>query len=183
MSNSLWHHSLQHARLPYPSPTPGACSNSCPLSWWCHPTILSNVVPFSSCLQSFLASGSFLVSQLFAWGGQSIGASAQKCIENTNTKTDQSSWQEKQQHNFFKLKLPRLATCAQSLSRVQLFVTPQTIARQAPLSTGILQARILEWVVMPFSRGSSQPRDQTQVSHLLGRSLLSEIPGKVQHLL
>ena len=56
----------------------------------------------------------------------------------------------------------------QSLSHVQLFVTPQTIARQAPLSTGILQARILEWVVMPFSRGSSQPRDQTQVSRLAG---------------
>ena len=75
MSNSLWPQGLQHARLPCPSPTPGACSNSCPLSCWCHPTISSSVVPFS-CLQSFPASGSFPVSQLFTSGGQSIGDSA-----------------------------------------------------------------------------------------------------------
>ena len=67
---------LQHARLPWPSPTPGACSNSCPLSRWCHPTISSSAVPFSSCPQSFPASGSFPKSEVFAWGGQSIGASA-----------------------------------------------------------------------------------------------------------
>ena len=65
-----------HSRLPCLSPTPGACSNSCPLSRWCHPTISSSVAPFSSCLQSFPASGSFPMSQLFAPGGQSIGASA-----------------------------------------------------------------------------------------------------------
>ena len=75
MSNSLCPHGLQHARLPCPSPTPGACSNSCPLSQWCHPTISSSVVPFSSCPQSFPASGSFLMSQFFASDGQSIGAS------------------------------------------------------------------------------------------------------------
>ena len=63
-------HGLQHNRLPCPSPTPRACSNSCPSSWWCHPTISSSVVPFSSCLQSFLASGYFLVSQFFASSGQ-----------------------------------------------------------------------------------------------------------------
>ena len=57
MSDSLWPHGLQHTRLPCPSPTPGACSNSCPSSWWCHPTISSSVIPFSSCLQSFPASG------------------------------------------------------------------------------------------------------------------------------
>ena len=62
-------------RTPCPSPTPGACSNSCPLSQWCHPTISSSVVPFSSCLQSFPASGSFPVSQFFASGGQSISPS------------------------------------------------------------------------------------------------------------
>ena len=69
---------LQHARLPCPSPTPGACSNSCPstMTWWCHATISSSVVPFSSCLQSFPASGSFPVSQFFIPGGQSIGPSA-----------------------------------------------------------------------------------------------------------
>ena len=69
MPNSLWPHGLQHAKLSCPSPTPGACSNSCPSSWWCHPTISSSVVPFSSCFQSFLASESFSMSHFFASGG------------------------------------------------------------------------------------------------------------------
>ena len=72
VSDSLRPHGLQHARLPCPSPTPGACSNSCPLSWRCHPTISSSVVSFSSCLQSFPASGSFPMSHFFISGGQSI---------------------------------------------------------------------------------------------------------------
>ena len=76
MSDSLWYHGLQHTRLPCPSLSPGVCSNSCPLSWGCHQTISSSVTPFSSCPQFFPASGSFLVSQLFASSGQSIGASA-----------------------------------------------------------------------------------------------------------
>ena len=80
MSNSSQPHGLQHARLPCPSPSPRACSNSCPLSWWCYPTISSSVVPFSSCLQSFLPSGSFLMSLLLASGGQSIGVSASTSI-------------------------------------------------------------------------------------------------------
>ena len=67
-------------RLPCPSPTPGACSNSCPLSRWCHPTMSSSVIPFSSHLQSFLASGSFPMSQFFASGGQSIGALASTSV-------------------------------------------------------------------------------------------------------
>ena len=75
VSDSLRPHGLQHTRLPCPPPSPGACSNSCPLSQWCHPTVSSSVVPFS-CLQSFPASGSFPMSQFFASGGQSIGASA-----------------------------------------------------------------------------------------------------------
>ena len=74
VSNSLKPYGLQHARPPCPSPTPGVHSDSCPLSRWHHPTILSSVVPFSSCLQSLPASGSFLMSQLFTSGGQSIGA-------------------------------------------------------------------------------------------------------------
>ena len=69
-------HGLQHTRLPCLSPTPRACSNWCPSSWWCHPTISPSVVPFSSCLQSFPASGSFLMSQFFTSGGQHIEASA-----------------------------------------------------------------------------------------------------------
>ena len=76
MSDSFAPQGLQHARLPCPSPTPGACSNSCPLSQWCHPTIPSSVFPFSSHLQSFPASESFPMNQFFASGGQSIGASA-----------------------------------------------------------------------------------------------------------
>ena len=67
---TLWPHGLQHSRLPYPSPSPGACSHSCPLSGWCHPTILSSVAHFSSCPRSFLASGSFPVSHFFASSGQ-----------------------------------------------------------------------------------------------------------------
>ena len=79
-SDSLWTHGLEQTRLPSPSPTPRAYSNSCPLSWWRHPTISSSVVPFSSCLQSFPASGSFPMSRLFAPGGQSIGASASTSV-------------------------------------------------------------------------------------------------------
>ena len=77
---SLWPHGLQHARPPCPSPTSGVYSNSCPSSWWCHPTISSSVVPFSSCPQSFPASGSFQMSQLFASCGQSIRASASTSV-------------------------------------------------------------------------------------------------------
>ena len=84
MSNSLRPHGLQHARLPYPSPTPRAYSNSCPLSWWCYPTILSSVIPFSSCLQSFPASRSLLRSQFFTSGGQSIGTLASASVLPTN---------------------------------------------------------------------------------------------------
>ena len=80
VSDSLRSHGLQHARLPSPSTTPGTYSNSCPLSWWCHPTILSSVVPFSSCLQSFPASESFPMSQIFAWGGQSTGATVSASV-------------------------------------------------------------------------------------------------------
>ena len=80
VSDSLWPHGLQHARPFCPSPTPGADSNSCPLHWWCHPTISSSVVPFSSCLQSFPALGSFQMSQFFASGGQSIEVSASASV-------------------------------------------------------------------------------------------------------
>ena len=80
MSDSLWHHGLQHARLPCPSPPPRVYSNSCPLSRWCHPTISSSVIPFFSRLQSFPASGSLQMSQFFACGGQSIGVLASASV-------------------------------------------------------------------------------------------------------
>ena len=85
VSNSLWSHKQQHTRPPCPSPTPGVYPNPSPLSWWCHPIILSSVVPFSSWRQSFPASGSFQMSQLFASGGQSIGVSASASVLPMNT--------------------------------------------------------------------------------------------------
>ena len=80
VSEALRPHGLQHARPPCPSPTPGVYSNSCPLSWWWHPTISSSVIPFSSHLQSFPASGSFQMSQFFTSGGQSFGVSASASV-------------------------------------------------------------------------------------------------------
>ena len=85
VSNSLQPHELQHARPPCPSPSPGVYPNSCPLSQWYHPTISSSVVPFSSHLQSFPASGSFQMSQLFTSDGQSIGVSASTSVLPMNT--------------------------------------------------------------------------------------------------
>ena len=108
LSDFLRPHRLQRTRLSCPSPTPRACSNSCPLSRWCHPTISSSDIPFSSCLQSFPASGFFLMSQFFASSGQSIGVSATLSVLPMNS--------------------------VQSLSRIWLFVTPWTRARQASLS-------------------------------------------------
>ena len=80
VSDSLWPHGPQHSRLSCPSPTPGAYSNSCLSIWWCNPAISSSVVPFSSCLQAYPASGSFPISQLLTSGGQSIGVSASASI-------------------------------------------------------------------------------------------------------
>ena len=106
MSDSLLPHGLQHARLLCPSPTPRACSNSCPLSQWCHPTISSTVVPFS-CLQSFPASGSFPMNQFFASGGQNIGVSASTLVLPMNIQ------------NWFLLRLTGLISLqSKGLSRV-----------------------------------------------------------------
>ena len=84
MSNSLLSHGLQHARPPCPSPTPGFFSDSCPLSQWCHPTISFCIIPFSSCLQSFPASGYIPIGQVFASGGQNIGVSASASVLSMN---------------------------------------------------------------------------------------------------
>ena len=80
VSDPFWPHGLQHARLPCPSPVPGACSNSCPSSQWCHPNHLTSVIPFFFCLKSFPASGSFPMNQFFALGGQSVGTSASPLV-------------------------------------------------------------------------------------------------------
>ena len=111
-SHSLQPHGLQHARLPSHSPSPRACSDSCPLSWWCHPTISSSVVPFSSCLQSFPASGSFPMSWLSTLGGQSIGASSSVLPMNI--------------HSWFPLGLTGLVSLlSKGLSRVFFSTTVQ----------------------------------------------------------
>ena len=107
MSNYLWRHELQHTRLPCPSPSPWVCSNSCPLSQWCHPTISSSITPFSSCLQSFSASGSFLTSRLFASDVQSTGALTSASVLPMNT------------HGWFPLGLTILISLlSKGLSRV-----------------------------------------------------------------
>ena len=124
VSDSLWPHGLQHSRPPCPSPTPGFYPNSCPLSQWCHPTISSSVIPFSSHLQSFPASRSFQMSQFFISGGQSIGGSASAAVLPMNTQdwfplgwTSWVSLQSKglsrvfsnttvQRHQFFSTQLP-----------------------------------------------------------------------------
>ena len=92
VSNSLRPPQSQHARPPCPSPTPGVHTNPCPSSQWCHPAISSSVVPFSSCPQSLPAPGSFPMSQLFAWGGQSIGVSASVSVLPMNTQDWSSGW-------------------------------------------------------------------------------------------
>ena len=128
VSNSLWPHESQHARSPCPSPTPGVYSNSCPSSRWCHPAISSSVCPFSSCPQSLPASGSFPMSQLFKWGGQSTRVSASASVLPMNTQdwsplgwTGSISFQSKglprvfsnttvQKHQFFGAQLPHSPT-------------------------------------------------------------------------
>ena len=107
MSHSLQPHELQHARPPCPSPTPRVYSNLCPLSRWCHPAISSSVVPFSSCPQSLPASGSFPMSQLFTWGGPSIGVSASASVLPMNTQ-DWSSLHKQNQNSPTKIKYKRL---------------------------------------------------------------------------
>ena len=116
VSDSLWPHELQHARPPCPSPIPRVCPNSCPWSWWCHPTISSSVNPFLSHLQSSPASGSFQMSQLFASGGQSIGVSASTSVLPMNTQ----DWSLLEQTGWISLQ-------SNGLSRVFSNTTIQTI--------------------------------------------------------
>ena len=162
MSNSLWPHRLQHARLPCPSLSPRVCSNPCPLSRWCHPTISSSVAPFYSCPQSFPSSGSFPMSRLFA--------TIPLCL-----------------HYFFYSYLFSLeihlsdlystvfgiwllwlvkVLVAQSCSTL---CNPRDCSLPGSSVHGIFQARILEWVAILFCRGSSQPRNWNCTSPIAGR--------------
>ena len=145
MSDCLWSHGPQHARLPCPSLALKVCSNSYPLSQWCQPTISSSAAPFSSCPLSFPASESFPMNWLFTSGRQSIGASASVFPMNIQ--------------GWFPLGLTDL-----------IFWESKDSQGSSPVSSvhGILQARILECVAIPFSKGYSQPRDQTQVYCIVG---------------
>ena len=120
VSDSLRPHGLQHTRLPCLSPTLGACSNSCPSNWWCHTTISSSIIPFSSCLQCFLAPESFLMSQFFSSGAQSIRVSASTSVLPVNI------------HDSFPLKWTGLISLqSKGLSRV--FNTTVQICFSLPL--------------------------------------------------
>ena len=190
-------HEPQRARPPCPSPTPGVHPNPHPLCWWCHQTILSSVIPFSSCPQSFPASGSFQMSSLFTSGDQSIGVSASTSVPPMNTQDwsplGWTSW-------ISLLRKPRIINLNSALSFLgnlyQIMFSRQHLTfildafpccvcvsrsfcptlwdPMGCISPGssvreIFYARILEWVAMPVSRGFSQPRDRAQFSHIEGR--------------
>ena len=161
MSDSLWFHGLQHTRLPWPSLSPRLCSNSSPLSWWCHSTISSSVTPFSSCPQSFPISGSFPVSWFFASGSQNIDAAA-KSLQSCPTLCDPIDgsppgfpvpgilqartleWFAISFSNAWKWKVK-----VKLLSRVQLLATPWTAAYQAPLPMGFSRQEYWSGVPLP----------------------------------
>ena len=142
---SLQPHGLQHPSLPYPSPSLGTCSNSCSLSQWCHPTIASSVVLFSSCLKSFPSSGSVLMSPVFAAGGQSIGIPASASVPPMNTQ------------DWFPLGLPGLISLqSKGLSRVfnttvqrhQLFCIQHSLWSNSYIHTWLLEKPQL-WLYRP----------------------------------
>ena len=166
MSDSLWPHGWQHARLPCPSPTPRTCSDSGPSSQWCHPTISSSVVPFSSCLQSFPASGSFPLSQIFPSGSQSIGVSASASVLPMNIQdwfslgwTGLISFQSKglsrvfsnttiQKHQFFSAHLSLWSN-----SHIQNMTAGKTIALTMQIFVGRVKSllfNILSRIVIAF---------------------------------
>ena len=131
MSDSLRPHESQHARPPCPSPTPRVHPNSCPSSRWCHPAISSSVVPFSSCPQSLPASGSFPMSQLFTWSGQSIGVSASASVLPMDTQdwyplgwTGWISLQSKGLTRFIKVSTNILACTMYNLFLLAAFLEP-----------------------------------------------------------
>ena len=154
MSDSLWPHGLQHARPPCPSPTPGVHSDSRPSSQWCHPAISSSVILFSSCPQSLPASGSFPMSQLFTWGGQSTGVSASASFLPKNTQ----DWSPSEWTGWISLQ-------SKGLSRVFSNTTVQKHQFFGAQLSSQSNSHIHTWplVAYPFSRGSFQPRNWTGI--------------------
>ena len=173
VSDSLRPHESQHARPPCPSPTPGVHANSCPSGRWCHPAISSSVVPFSSCLQSLPASESFPMSQLFIWGGQSIGVSVLASVLPVNTQDwsplDLASitslihnwllfllWL----HPFILSGVISPLISSSILGTYQLGEFPFQYPIISPFHTihGVLKARVLKWFAIPFSSGPHSVR-------------------------
>ena len=163
VSHSLWSHGLQHAMPPCPPPSPGVCPSSCPLHRWCHPTISSSDALFSFCFQSFPASGSFPMCWLFALGAKVLELQLQYQPYQWIFRGWYialwwwSSNLTSLSHHCARLHAKLLQSC---LTLCDLWM----VAHQAPLSMGILQARILEWAATHSSRGSSWPRDRARVS-------------------
>ena len=154
VSDSFWPHELQHTRLPCPSLSPGVCSNSCPLSRWYHPTISSSVVPFSF-LQFFLASGSFIMSQLFTSGGQSIGASAWASVLSVNSQ----GWFPSGWTGLFSLQSKRLSRVYSNtmIWRHQLFIVQlshpyMTTGKTIPLTIGTFAGKAMSLIFKTLSR-------------------------------
>ena len=137
MSDSLPLHEPQHARPPCPSPTPRVYPNSCPLSWWCHLTISSSVIPFSSCLQSFPAPGSFQMSQLFASGGQNIGVSASTSVLPINTQ----DWSPLGWTGWISLQFKRLSTDFSNITvpKHQFFCAQLSLYSNSHIHTWLLE--------------------------------------------
>ena len=143
VSDSLWPHELQHARPPCPSPTPGVHPNPCPLSRWCHPIISSSVVPFSSCTQSFPASGSFQTSQLFTSGGQSIGVSASASVLPMNIQ----DWFSLGWTGWISLQSKRLSRIFSNtiVQKHQFFSAQLSLQSNSPIHTRLLE-KPLPWL-------------------------------------
>ena len=137
VSDSLRPNGLQHARSHCPSLTPGACSNSCPSSQWCHPIISSSVVPFSSCLQSFPAWGSFQMSQFFASGGQSIGVSSSTSVLPMNTQ----DWYPLGWTGLISLLSTELSRvfCNTTLQNPQFFIAQLSLYSNSHIHTWLLE--------------------------------------------
>ena len=152
MSDSLWPHGLQHARPPCPSPTPRVHPNPCPLSQWCHLTISSSVIAFSSCPQSFPASGSFPMSQLFASSGQSIGVSASTSVLPMNTQDWSpliwTGWISLQSKGFFKSLLQHHSSKASILWYPAFFIVQLSHPYMTTGKTIALTRRTFEYFII-----------------------------------
>ena len=176
-SNSLWHHGLQHTRFLGPSLTPRACSNLCPSSPWCHPTISSFVVPFFSCVQSFPASGSFLRSQFFISGGQSTGVSALALVLPKNTQ----DWSPLEWTGWISLQSKGLSRVFSNttVQKQQFFGAPLSLWFNSHIQTWILGKTI----ALPRWTFVGKVMSLLQYHMSLGNHKLRQLWGTTMHAL